>query len=968
MPMASDNISSSSPARLPENGRMAGAVATGLALVVAVACQAANAQTLLSQGRPAVSSSNETSAFPASNGVDGNTATRWSSQFSDPQWIYVDLGSVASVTRVVLQWEAAYGKAYQIQVSNDAGSWTTIFSTSTGSGGVNDLSVAGSGRYVRVNGTQRGTAFGYSLFELQVYGSTGQQAFGGSPRPIPGTIQAEDYDTGGEGVAFHDTTAGNSGAQYRSDGVDIETSADAGGGFDVGWTAPGEWLEYTVNVTAAGAYAVSARVASLSAGGTLHVEVDGQNVTGAMSFGATGGWQTWTTVSSSPVTLAAGPHVVRLALEAGAFNVNWIRFAAGGICTTMPSAPTGLTSPSQTSNSVSLSWNPSPAGANCTVQYRIFQNGAQVAQVAATVATIGSLLAGTGYSFTVVAIDEAGSSAQSSALSVRTASGAVDLGPNVLVFDPSMSASAIQSQINGVYGVQQGNQFGTARNALLFKPGSYAVDVPVGFYTQVLGLGQSPDQVSITSAHSDAFLSNNNATCNFWRAVENFAEGSAGSTIQWAVSQAAPFRRMHVKGNLVLHQNGGWASGGWISDSKIDGNVGSGPQQQFLSRNAQWGSWTGSNWNMVFVGVVNPPPGTWPNPAYTTVAQTPIVREKPYLYLNGGEYAVFVPSLRTNSQGITWAAGPTPGTSLPIDQFYVAKAGTDTAASLNAALGQGKNLLLTPGIYHLNDTLRVTRAGAIVLGLGYATLHPDTGLAAMTVADVDGVILAGLLFDAGATSSPVLLEVGPSGSSAAHAANPTSLHDLFFRVGGAEAGKANVSLRINSNNVIGDHFWLWRADHGSGVGWTSNTAANGLVVNGNNVTIYGLFVEHYQQFQTLWNGSGGRTYFYQSELPYDPPNQASWTSGSGVNGWASYKVAGTAGSHEAWGLGIYAVFSNGGVNLSNSIEAPSNGTTRLHDMVTVSISGNGTITHIVNGVGGTANPSVSSVPRLTDYP
>jgi hypothetical protein len=236
------------------------------------------------------------------------------------------------------------------------------------------------------------------------------------------------------------------------------------------------------------------------------------------------------------------------------------------------------------------------------------------------------------------------------------------------------------------------------------------------------------------------------------------------------------------------------------------------------------------------------------------------------------------------------------------------------------------------------------------------------------VADVDGVIVAGLLFDAGATNSPVLLEVGPSGSSANHAASPTSLHDIFFRIGGAEAGKASVSLKINSNNVIGDHFWLWRADHGSGVGWNSNTAANGLIVNGNDVTIYGLFVEHFQEYQTLWNGNGGRTYFYQSELPYDPPNQSSWTSGGGVNGWAAYKVANSVGSHEAWGLGIYAVFSNAGVNLANAIEAPSSGAARFHDMVTVSISGNGTITHIINGAGGTANPNVSSVPRLTNYP
>ena len=147
-------------------------------------------------------------------------------------------------------------------------------------------------------------------------------------------------------------------------------------------------------------------------------------------------------------------------------------------------------------------------------------------------------------------------------------------------------------------------------------------------------------------------------------------------------------------------------------------------------------------------------------------------------------------------------------------------------------------------------------------------------------------------------------------------ANPISLHDVFFRVGGAGVGRAKVDLRINSNDTIVDHTWIWRADHGAGVGWDRNLSDNGLVVNGNNVTAYGLFVEHHQQFQVLWNGKGGRTYFYQSEIPYDPPDQASYTSATGTNGWASYKVADSVTTHEAWGLGIYSVFRHPNVNLT----------------------------------------------------
>ncbi len=552
---------------------------------------------------------------------------------------------------------------------------------------------------------------------------------------------------------------------------------------------------------------------------------------------------------------------------------------------------------------------------------------------------------------------------------IRAAS-APNFGPNVLIFSPSMPAAAIQEQINKVYAIQEKAQFGSERYALLFQPGTYNVDIPVGFYTQVIGLGATPDSVHIKGkVHSDAYLPNNNSTCNFWRAVEGFSVTPSNGTMQWAVSQAISFRRMHVRGDIALHQNGGWASGGWMSDSLIDGTVGAGPQQQWISRNTEWGKWTGASWNMVFVGVVNPPAGEWPTPPYTKIAQTPIVREKPYLEADAkGNYSVRVPSLRTNSAGITWRVGSTPGKSIPLSQFYIAHTGTDTAATINAQLAKGKHLLLTPGIYDLRDTIRVTRANTVVLGLGYATLRPVTGAAAMTTADVDGLTLAGLLFDAGATNSPVLLEVGPGGSKASHAKNPILLDDVYFRVGGAAVGRASVSLSINSHDTIVDHTWIWRADHGSGVGWNSNTGANGLIVNGNNVTIYGLFVEHYQEYQVVWNGNGGRVYFYQSEIPYDPPDQPSYTSGPRVNGWASYKVADKVTSHEAWGLGIYSVFRNRSVVLTRAIEVPESPTVKFHSMITVRLGNNGEISNVINDTGGPTGASPRVAPKVTNYP
>ena len=545
-----------------------------------------------------------------------------------------------------------------------------------------------------------------------------------------------------------------------------------------------------------------------------------------------------------------------------------------------------------------------------------------------------------------------------------------DLGPNVLVFDPSMPSKEIQERIDKVYAVEEKSEFGPARYALLFLPGKYHVDVPVGFYTQVLGLGATPDEVEIDgNVHSDASLPHNNATCTFWRAAEGFSVTPTGGTMQWAVSQAIPFRRMHVRGDLVLHQNHGWASGGWMSDSLIDGNVDSGTQQQWISRNSEWGSWTGSNWNMVFVGVISPPAGDWPSPPYTKVDRVPVVREKPFLVVDAkGNWSVRVPELRRDSKGITWHGGETPGRSIPLSRFYVARPGVDTAASINAQLAKGKDLLLTPGNYELEDAIRVTRPDTIVMGLGYATVKPTHGTAAMTTADVDGIDVAGVLFDAGAEKSPVLLRVGPKGSAAQHRANPICLHDVFFRVGGAGVGSAQVDLEINSSDAIVDHTWIWRADHGSGVGWDKNLSANGMVVNGEDVTAYGLFVEHHQEFQVLWNGNGGRTYFYQSEIPYDPPDQASYMSAKGVDGWASYKVADGVTRHEAWGLGIYSVFRWPGVNLSRAIEAPEKPGVQFHHIITVALGDKGRIENVIDNVGGPTSIQPQVTPKVAEFP
>ncbi len=535
---------------------------------------------------------------------------------------------------------------------------------------------------------------------------------------------------------------------------------------------------------------------------------------------------------------------------------------------------------------------------------------------------------------------------------------APEFGPNVLVLDPSMSG--VQQQVDAVFARQEKNQFGNERYAILFKPGKYNLDARLGFYTQVLGLGHAPDDVEIVGGvRSLAGWRKGDATCNFWRSAENISVSPAAEHRPnvWAVSQGTALRRVHIKGDLAL-SDGGWSSGGFLADCRIDGQVDSGSQQQWLSRNVEWKSWIGGNWNMVFLGTTNPPAGSWPEKPYTVVKKTPLIREKPYLRIaEDGRYVVTVPDLITDgSEGATWRSGEGPsgksGTQIPIEQFFLARADKDNAATINAALESGKHLLLTPGIYHLAEPIRVVRPHTVVLGLGYATLVPDKGTPAMNVADIDGVQVAGVICDAGEAESPTLIQVGNPGCAGMHGADPIFLYDIVCRAGGAAPGAARSFVTIESNNVVADNLWLWRADHGAGAKWDVNKNRNGLIVNGNDVTMYGLFVEHCQEYQTLWNGEGGRVYFYQSEMPYDPPSESGW-SHDGVAGYASYKVAAGVRTHEAWGLGVYCVFRAAPVVAESAIEAPVASGVRLHHMVSIRLNGlpGSGIKHVVNSTG-----------------
>ncbi|MFI7244648.1 coagulation factor 5/8 type domain-containing protein [Streptomyces qinglanensis] len=546
--------------------------------------------------------------------------------------------------------------------------------------------------------------------------------------------------------------------------------------------------------------------------------------------------------------------------------------------------------------------------------------------------------------------------------------GGGDLGPNVIVFDPS--TPGIQAKLDEIFRQQESAQFGSGRYALLFKPGTYhGLNAQLGFYTSIAGLGLSPDDTTINGDVTvDAGWFDGNATQNFWRSAENLALVPVSGTNRWAVAQAAPFRRMHVRGGLNLSPDGyGWASGGYIADSRIDGQVGPYSQQQWYTRDSAVGGWLNGVWNMVFSGVEGAPGQSFPDPPYTTLDTTPISREKPFLYLDGADYRVFLPEKRTAARGVTWGSGTPRGTSLPLSQFYVARPG-DSAATLDQALGQGLHLLLTPGVYHLDQPLKVERAGTVVLGLGYATLVPDGGTTAVRVADVDGVRLAGFLVDAGPTNSETLVEIGPQGASADHSANPITVQDVFVRIGGSGAGKATTSIVVNSRHTLVDHTWVWRADHGTGVGWETNRADYGVVVNGDDVLATGLFVEHFNKYDVQWNGERGRTIFFQNEKAYDAPDQAAIQNGS-IKGYAAYKVADSVTSHEAWGLGSYCYYNvDPTIVQHHGFAAPHTSGVTFHDVLVVSLGGNGQYERVINDTGSPTSGTSTTPSTVVSYP
>lgn len=525
---------------------------------------------------------------------------------------------------------------------------------------------------------------------------------------------------------------------------------------------------------------------------------------------------------------------------------------------------------------------------------------------------------------------------------------------NIKIFAPDDRHNRIQNYINQSYEDLKGTEWSLDRACYMFLPGDYSdITLSLGYYTSIHGLGNNPDDVILNKLKVEDHPLTKNALINFWRSLENL---SFDNDSMWAVSQATSIRRAHFKNNLVLCQTGA-SSGGFIANSKIDGTISPGSQQQFLMRNDQFNNWTNSNFNMVFEGCIGEMPQIEENSVKTTIIENNLdVIEKPFLTFDSNKGLGYIVSNNNNhSKGYNWDNSE--AEFIPLERFTILHP-SDNAASINEALNNNQYILFTPGIYHIDETLNVVKDESIIVGLGYATLSSEKDLDTLMSVKSKHNKISSLLFQNNAKiSNYLVLENNDEVTS------NSLLSDLFFRVGGQATNITSVDtcLTINQDKVIGDNFWIWRADHGTDknyIGFDKNYAKNGIIINGDDVTCHALMVEHFYQYQTIWNGENGKMVFYQSETPYEP-TQEQWTnddpslSEEERLGYASYYINKDIINHKAYGLGIYFVnTTNKQLTSYSSLRAPKNEGIYLEHISALMFSPKSTFMHVVNDTDG----------------
>nr|WP_320132496.1 hypothetical protein [uncultured Holophaga sp.] len=608
--------------------------------------------------------------------------------------------------------------------------------------------------------------------------------------------------------------------------------------------------------------------------------------------------------------------------------------------------------------------------------------------------------------FALAAVGCGGSSSSTAAADTNP-----DFGSNVTIIDPSMTTDEINTKLVAIAAASTG--YDEVRNAVYFLPGTYGsaagaddpttatgfISSSVGYNETVQGLGSAPGDVVI----------NGNLTVNgnlrtFWRSLANvkinpIQADEAAHTLRWSTSQACPLRRVDIAGNLDV-KGAAVTAGNLLENSRVSGQVDGGmgwntdsvienTPTEYYFRDCDIGSLRGHNVQWLFTGVPNAPAtdfalGTATEPGcYTALPTTPVSREVPFLFLDGESYKVFVPNAVFTSSGHHWGTTAADGETLALSSFFIAKP-TDDITTINAALANGKNLLLTPGIYKITAPIQVTKANTVVMGMGLASVMPVSGTAAIAVGDVPNVVIASLTIENGTQNSDVLLQIGTRGgnSNAGLAAKPTTVADVYAHLGRMVAGGATTTVEVNQDYTLIDNEWTWRADISPDDrhGWTVNPGDHGLVVNADNVTGLSLWNEHYEKEQVVWAGNGGTVLFSELEPPHDVPSQAVWMN-NGLNGYPNYLVTQNVTSHSCTGMGslhINPVLNPAPVTVyqSSMVAAPDSPDVTFRSMAAIVIALGGGFENIINTTGGSVDPDgpasfaygFESIGEVANYP
>ena len=528
---------------------------------------------------------------------------------------------------------------------------------------------------------------------------------------------------------------------------------------------------------------------------------------------------------------------------------------------------------------------------------------------------------------------------------------------DVKIFNPSNDIDDINSFIHEYYEIARREEWYQKRLEILFMPGDYTgVVISNGYYTSIKGLGYYPDDVVVSKLETKNHPNTGNALINFWRSNENI---NVKEDSVWAISQATSLRRMHFNKSLTLSDfdleegDNGWSSGGFIANTRIDDIVNPGSQQQFLLRNTTFESFTHSNMNMVFEGTIGQlPEGEWLNNRTTYLENSLKIKEKPYLVFDENKgFGVVVPSLNTYQNGYYF--DHTDYDFISLNDFYIAHPDFDDDVSINNALSKYQHILFTPGIYKIKDTLKVRNDESIIMGMGYATLSSEENLGTLLEVESKDNTICSLLFQ-NEKEINSFLHLKENNDN-----EETLLSDLFFRVGGQSKNNTSVEtgLIIDMDNVIIDHFWVWRADHGNNIGYFKNYAGNGVIINGDNIISHAMMIEHFYKYQLIYNGENGELVFYQSETPYDLPNQTYWMrsdhTGEAAFGYPSYKIGDNVINHKGYGIGIYYVNTSGKYETCyTGLETPYNNGIDLYHISARYFGGEGGFIYTINNIKG----------------